>query len=298
MNNVKTNSIHAWVLASRPKTLTGALVPVLIGSSLAFMHGQFKFTPALICGIFACLMQVVANFINDYFDFIKGTDREDRLGPERACAQGWITPKAMKVGIIITTIIACLVGSSLIYYGGWQLIIVGLLCVVFAFAYTTGPYPLSYHGYGDILVLIFFGFVPVAGTYYVQTLTINWEVLIASLICGLVIDTLLIVNNYRDYEQDKVSGKKTVIVRYGKKFGEQLYLYVGIVATLLALSYASAGHYFAAILPLLYLVKHISVYKEMEQIGQGKELNTILGKTSVNILIMGLQLSLGFILSA
>lgn len=298
MSTIKTNSTYAWVLAARPKTLTGALVPVIIGTSLAYLHGQFQLTPALICGVFACLMQVVANFINDYFDFIKGTDREDRLGPERACAQGWITVRAMRLGIITTTIIACIVGSLLLFYGSWQLIIVGLLCVIFAFAYTTGPYPLSYHGYGDLLVLIFFGFVPVGGTYYVQALSINTDVIIASLVCGLVIDTLLIVNNYRDYYQDQISGKRTIIVRFGKKFGEQLYLYIGLIAAVLPLYFLKDGHLFAALLPLVYLIKHFQVYKEMKEIQTGKALNNILGKTSANILILGILISLGLVLSA
>ena len=298
MNTIKTNSPYAWVLASRPKTLSGALVPVIIGTSLAYLHGQFQFVPALICGLFACLMQVLANFINDYFDFIKGTDREDRLGPERACAQGWITANAMKGGIIVTTILACAIGSLLLLYGGWQLIVVGVRCVVFAFAYTTGPYPLSYHGYGDLLVLIFFGFVPVGGTYYVQTLSFNADVVIASLVCGLVIDTLLIVNNYRDYVQDQISGKRTIIVRFGKQFGERLYLFVGLIAAILPLYYIQDGYFFAALLPLLYIVKHFKVYQEMKEIKTGKALNGILGKTSANILILGVLVSLGLILSA
>ena len=106
-------------------------------------------------------MQIDANFINDLYDFLKGTDRADRLGPERACAQGWISPEAMKKGILVTTILASLTGVGLLWYGGWEMIPVGVLCILFAFLYTAGPYPLAYHGWGDVLVLIFFGFVPV-----------------------------------------------------------------------------------------------------------------------------------------
>lgn len=297
MTTIRTNSIHAWILAARPKTLTGALVPVIIGLSLAFMHGYFNPYPALICVLFAALMQVAANFINDLYDFTKGTDRADRLGPERACTQGWITPRTMKTGIVVTVTLASCIGSLLIIYGGWWLIVVGLLCVIFAFAYTAGPYPLSYHGYGDVLVIIFFGFVPVAGTYYVQTLSINSDVVIASLICGTVIDTLLVVNNYRDYAEDLISGKKTVIVRYGKEFGESLYLYLGLIAATLSLLFVLEGYLFAAILPQFYLIPHIKSYQKMKTIKKGKELNQILGKTSLNIMLMGLLLSLGFLLS-
>lgn len=298
MGDIRENSAKAWILAARPKTLSGALVPVIIGSSLAYLDGGFQWLPALICGLFACLMQIAANFINDLYDYLKGTDRqEDRLGPERACSQGWISASAMRIGIAVVIVLACLVGLSLIYYGGWELIIVGFLCVVFAFAYTTGPFPLSYCGYGDILVLVFFGLVPVGGTYYVQTLSWTWEVVIASLISGLIIDTLLILNNYRDFEEDKISGKRTLVVRFGKEFGGYLYLFVGVLASLLSLLFAFEGYLFAAILPQIYLIPHIKTYIEMKAIYQGKTLNLILAKTSKNILFMGILLSLGFLLS-
>ena len=135
MEEVKRNSLQAWILAARPKTLTGAITPVMIGTALAAMDGRFHWLPALICCLFASLMQIAANFINDLFDFLKGTDREDRLGPERACAQGWISPQAMKTGIIITVALACLIGCTLLFFAGWELIIVGVLCVLFAFLY-------------------------------------------------------------------------------------------------------------------------------------------------------------------
>ena len=297
MATIQTNSIQAWILAARPKTLSGALIPVLIGSSLAFMHHSFQWVPTLICALFACLMQIAANFINDLYDYLKGSDRSDRLGPERACTQGWITPKAMKFGIWITLTTACLIGLTLLFYGGWPLIIVGVLCVVFAFAYTTGPYPLSYHGFGDLLVLIFFGFVPVGGTYYVQSLTWTNEVTIASIICGLVINTLLVVNNYRDYEEDFISGKKTIIVKFGKRFGELFYLLLGIIAAGMCVAFVFEGSLFAGLLPQLYLIPHLKTYAKMKKIESGKELNLILGETSRNILLFGLLLSFGFMLS-
>lgn len=120
MEEVKRNSLRAWILAARPKTLTGAITPVMIGSALAYMDGHFQWLPALICCLFAGLMQIAANFINDLFDYLKGTDREDRLGPERACAQGWISPRAMRNGIIVTVLFACLIGSALLFYAGWE----------------------------------------------------------------------------------------------------------------------------------------------------------------------------------
>lgn len=296
MKEVKRNSLRAWILAARPKTLTGAITPVMIGTALATMDGYFQWLPALICCLFACLMQIAANFINDLFDYLKGTDREDRLGPERACAQGWISPRAMRTGIIITIALACLIGSALLFFAGWELMFVGIVCVLFAFLYTTGPYPLSYNGWGDVLVIVFFGFIPVGGTYYVQALTWTPDVTVASLICGLLIDTLLVVNNYRDREADARSGKRTVIVRFGEKFGRYFYLILGLIAALLCLWFIHAGHYYAALLPQLYLILHFLTWKKMVKIYSGKKLNSILGETSRNMLLMGILLSLGFLI--
>ena len=245
MNKIRRNSAHAWLLAARPKTLTAALVPVLMGSGLAFSDGAFQTPMAVLCLLFACTMQIAANFINDLYDYQKGTDREDRLGPRRACAEGWITPRAMRIGIGLTLLAACLCGLGLLYlswgklpHGGWELIAVGVTCILFAFLYTTY---LSYRGWGDVLVLVFFGFVPVGGTYYVQTGMLNADVLVLSVVAGLVIDTLLMVNNYRDVEQDKISGKQTLVARLGARFGRQAYLALGIAAVLLCTWFVFSG---------------------------------------------------------
>lgn len=296
MEEVIPNSPRAWLLATRPKTLTGAITPVLMGTALAAMDGQFHWIPALICCLFACLMQVAANFINDLFDFLKGTDRDDRLGPARACAQGWISPAAMKRGIATVIAIACLVGSMLLLYAGWQLAVVGALCVLFAFLYTTGPYPLSYKGWGDVLVVVFFGFVAVGATYYVQALTWTADVTVTCLVCGLMVDTLLVVNNYRDRQADAQSGKRTLIVRWGEPLGRYLYLLLGVVAALLCGWFAVGGHWYAALLPQLYLLPHLLTWRKMVRIHSGKPLNLILGETSRNILLMGMLLSLGMVL--
>ena len=201
-SNIKKNSVRAWLLAARPKTLAGAAVPVMIGLSLAYTDlrsaGTFDWLPALLCVFFAFVMQIDANFINDYFDFVRGNDDETRLGPKRACSQGWISGGAMRVAIAVTTALACLTGLPLIFFGGLEMILIGILCVVFCFLYTTH---LSYVGMGDVLVVVFFGFVPVCIPYYIETHTLTVQAAMASLACGLVIDTLLVVNNYRDIEE-------------------------------------------------------------------------------------------------
>ena len=185
---IKQNSLRAWILAARPKTLSGAAVPVLIGLSLAYTdastYGEnvFSWTAAVLCMLFALIMQIDANFINDFFDYTRGNDdAATRLGPLRACTQGWVSTDAMKRAIASTTCAACVIGLPLVYYGGLEMILIGALCVVFCFLYTTH---LSYLGLGDVLVLLFFGIVPVCITYYVQLHTITPEVFIASVACG------------------------------------------------------------------------------------------------------------------
>ena len=299
MKEIKQNSLRAWVLAARPKTLTAALIPVLLGSALAFSEGHFQEIPTLLCALFACGMQIAANFINDLYDFRKGSDREDRLGPERACAQGWISPDAMKVGIGVMLTLSSVAGLAVLFqlwgelpHGGWELLLLGGLCILFAFLYTT---KLSYSGWGDVLVLMFFGLVPVCGTYYIQTYSLNADVVVLSIIVGLVIDALLILNNYRDREQDAVSGKRTLVVRYGERFGRMLYLGTGLAACGLCLYMVTVGR----ITPLefmwapgAYLCMHSLTWWKMNKIRSGKKLNSLLSETSRNMLFFGLLLSI------
>ncbi len=282
---MKQNSPKAWILAARPKTLSAALIPVVLASALAASQGKFSLTPAVLCVLFATSMQIAANFINDLFDFLKNTDRDDRLGPERACQQGWITPRAMRWGIAATLAVACACGLCLLPYGGWMLAGIGAACVVFAFLYTT---LLSYCGFGDVLVWVFFGFVPVAGTYYVEAGSFCREVWLLSAACGLLIDTLLVLNNYRDREQDRLSGKRTLVVALGERFGSLFYLLQGVAAYVLVAFMSLEGNLWLAILPMLYLLPHYLTWRKMTQIREGRALNRILGFTSRNMLTFAL----------
>ena len=302
-NKIVINSFKAWIFAARPKTLTGAAVPVMIGAALALNQTgleQFAVIPAILCFLFAFIMQIDANFINDYFDCKKGNDNsETRLGPKRACTEGWITLPAMKKAIIMTTILAGIIGLPLIIYGGYGMILIGLLCVVFCFLYTT---KFSYLGLGDLLVLIFFGIIPVCFTYYIampQTeKNIPLDVFLASLACGFVIDTLLIVNNYRDRDNDRRDGKITLIVRVGEKWGARLYLLSGLIGEILMLfvskSYSEST--FAPTLLLGYLLLHFFTYERMLKIRQGKELNKVLGMTARNMFIFGILSTLAILI--
>ncbi|KAA6299876.1 MAG: 4-dihydroxy-2-naphthoate octaprenyltransferase [Candidatus Ordinivivax streblomastigis] len=202
----------------------------------------------------------------------------------------------MKRGIAGILFAACVTGSCLLFYGGWELLFVGAFCFLFAYLYTGGPYPLSYYGAGDLLVIIFFGFVPVCGTYYVQTLTLTVDVWIASLVSGLTVNTLLIINNYRDRNTDKESNKRTLIVRLGEPFGRYLYLLTGLMASLLCLWFLADGHFYAAFLPQFYLIFHFMTWRKMVRIYTGKALNITFGETARNMLLMGLLLSAGWLL--
>mgnify|MGYP001554138426 FL=1 len=292
---VAPGSAKAWLLAARPKTLAAAAVPVMIGLALAFADvgtAGFKTVPAVLCIAFAFVMQIDANFVNDYFDFVRGNDDDSRLGPRRACAQGWIEPRQMLRAFIITTAAACAVGLPLIVYGGWWLVAVGALCMVFCFLYTTS---LASRGLGDALVLVFFGLVPVCMVYYLQAGTVTLEALLASLACGLVIDTLLLVNNYRDIDADARAGKRTLVVRLGVRRGRQAYLLAGVAAVAVGLAFALFGHAWSALLPVAYLVLHYGAYRRMVIINKGKALNMVLGLTARNMLVYGLLVSIGFL---
>ncbi len=298
--DIKVNSLKAWVLAARPKTLSGAAVPVMIGVALAMADTDFhiRVIPAVLCFLFAFVMQIDANFVNDYFDFLKGTDDETRLGPKRACAQGWVTIGAMRWMLLATTALSCFIGLPLIYYGGWWMIAVGLFCVFFCFLYTTH---LSYMGFGDVLVLLFFGIVPVTMTYFLALpevmQTVTWECFFVSIACGLVIDTLLVINNYRDIDNDRRAGKHTLIVAIGEKWGRVLYFALGIAACLIGNVFHFSGHFWAVWLPIIiYLPLHVSTFIEMRKINKGTALNLVLGKTARNMFIYGLSVSVGLLI--
>ena len=298
--NVIKNSPKAWLLAARPKTLSGAAVPVMIGVALAWVDAQafdadvFSPLAAILCLLFAFIMQIDANFVNDFFDYVRGNDdASTRLGPLRACTQGWVSIDAMKQAIASTTVATCIVGLPLIYYGGLEMILVGLVCIVFCFLYTTH---LSYIGMGDMLVLVFFGIVPVCCTYYVQLHTVTWQVFLASVACGLVIDGLLIVNNYRDRYNDQQDGKQTLVVKIGAEATEWLYLALGITACAIGVVFWTNGHILAFILPFIYLLLHVFTWLKMRRINYGRQLNECLGETARNMFIYGLCIALGLLL--
>ncbi len=290
----KKSLVGVWVEASRPKTLTASASPVLLGCALAYYDGMFDIVPAVLCFLVALFAQIASNFANDYFDFKKGADREDRLGPERAVAQGWIAPKAMLVGTFVTLGVACLSGLLLICFADWRLIWVGIAIAVCVLAYSAGPYPLAYNGLGDICVLLFYGVIPVCFTYYIQTLSFSLLSFLLSVALGLLSVNILVVNNYRDYEQDKAACKRTTIVLFGRRFGRVFYIFNECMAFVLVLPLVlEAPRWILFLFGILFV---LCFYTTRELITlEGRALNRTLGHTARNVFLFAAVLSLFFV---
>lgn len=287
----KKSQVKSWLEAARPKTLPASLSPVLLGSVLAWCEGVFQLIPAILCFLVALLAQVASNFANDYFDFKKGADNEDRLGPERAVAQGWITPKAMLRATFLTLALSCLSGCLLLLYAGWVLIPVGIAIALCVLAYSAGPFPLAYNGLGDVCVVLFYGVIPVCFTYYVQALSFSSLSFLLSLSLGLLSTNILVVNNYRDYVQDRAAGKRTTIVLFGRTFGRLFYLFNGVVAILITVPLLLEAPSWLMFLFAGFFVFFLATYRELYRF-EGKELNKTLAYTAGNVFFFAVLLSL------
>ncbi len=287
---------RAWWLAIRPKTLPAATAPVLVGAAHAYREAAFRAWPALAALVGALLIQIVSNLANDYFDFKKGADTEERLGPPRVTQQGIISERGVLTGLAACIALALAVGSYLVAVGGWPIVAVGLVSLVCAVAYTAGPYPLGYNGLGEIFVFVFFGPVAVAGTVYVQSL--HWEPLaaLAGVPIGLLCANILVVNNVRDYETDAKAGKRTLAARFGRDFGVRLYLVDLCLAILALAGYVAATRAYVAALAGLVLLMAVPLYKAVKEL-RGRPLNPILGKTAQLELRFALAMALGIALS-
>jgi 1,4-dihydroxy-2-naphthoate octaprenyltransferase len=215
-NNHEDNPWQAWILAARPKTLPAAAAPVILGSALAGADGHFRFGPALAALLAALLLQIGANFANDLFDYQRGADAKDRLGPTRVTQTGLLSPAQVRGGIWLVFGLAALLGLYLTLEAGWLVVLVGLASILAALAYTGGPFPFGYYGLGDLFVFIFFGWVAVGGTYYVQAQSLSTLALWASFSMGFLITAILVVNNLRDIDSDRLAGKRTLAVRLGR----------------------------------------------------------------------------------
>lgn len=284
-------------MASRPKTLPAALAPVLVGMALAYADGGFRWLPALAAAAGALLLQIGANFANDYFDFFKGADTHERLGPTRVTASGLIGHGELRWGMVAVFGLAGLVGLYLIYVGGWPILAIGVASILGALLYTGGPFPFGYHGLGDFFVFIFFGLVAVGGTYYVQTLTLTPLVLLAATPVGALITNILVVNNYRDIETDARAGKRTLAVMLGRRGARMEYLLLLAVAYLVPLAlWLGFGWTPWVMLPWLTLPLAVPLVRTMFTSIDGPTLNVTLAGTARLSLFFGLLFALGIAL--
>ncbi len=291
--------LKKWIEAMRLRTLPVSIAGVLAGWGCAIWQEKFSIIPALLCLIFAITAQIASNFGNEYYDFKNGMDRKGREGFRRGVTEGDITPQAMKSATFAMLALAAVTGSLLIFYGGWWLIPVGFCILLAALAYSTGPYPLSHHGLGDITVIIFFGVIPVTFTYYLQTG--GWErmpqVLTTSAAIGMLAANVLIVNNYRDMDDDKAVGKHTTAVIFGRKVMGNIYLISGISAMILMTPLWIHLPLWTLLVPILYLVLHIATWHKLT-VSEGSALNPILGRTAINLLFFSLMLTVSIAVSA
>jgi 1,4-dihydroxy-2-naphthoate octaprenyltransferase len=219
-----------WLEATRPRTLPAAVVPVLVGTALAWRAGEAKSGAAAACLGFALLVQIGTNFANDYYDFVKGADTAERVGPRRAVASGLIQPATMRVAMIAVFAAAFVLGLTLLAYGGWPLLVIGVASIACGVAYTGGPYPLAYHGLGDVFVFLFFGLVATATTAFVQTREVTAAALVAGAAVGALATNILVANNYRDVETDARAGKRTLLVLWGRGYGRTQFAFAHAVA--------------------------------------------------------------------
>ena len=290
---VATPSLRTWLLAARPKTLTAAVVPVVVGTGLALGQGMAVLWPALAALVGAMLIQIGTNLTNDYYDFRKGADTHERVGPTRVTQGGLIAPQTVLAAGVTCFTLAAVVGVSLVARGGWPFVVIGLASVLAGWAYTGGPYPLGYHGLGDVFVMVFFGLVAVPGTFYAQALRLIPAVWPAAVAVGSIGTMILVVNNLRDMETDARAGKHTLVVRFGRSFGRGEYVVLLLVALAMPVKMVLMG--WCGWPALLALLATPLVWPPLSRVLRttGTALNPALGGTARFQAAFGLLLALG-----
>jgi 1,4-dihydroxy-2-naphthoate octaprenyltransferase len=276
--------------------LPAAIAPVIVGSALAFRDDVFDAVAAALCLGFALLIQIGTNFANDYYDFVHGADTAARVGPRRAVAAGLVSPRTMKHAMIAVFAAAFVLGLTLIAWGGPWLIAVGVASILSGLAYTGGPWPLAYHGWGDVFVFLFFGLIAVTVTYFVQAGEITSDALLAAVPIGLLAANILVVNNYRDVETDERAGKRTLVVQFGRRaarvqFGLSL-LIAFAIPVLFALQEGSGW----LLLPLAAIPMAVLHVRRLAQSKTPSELIALLGATGKLLALYALLFAIGLVL--
>ncbi|MCH8548661.1 MAG: 1,4-dihydroxy-2-naphthoate polyprenyltransferase [Balneolaceae bacterium] len=286
-----------WIQAARPQTLAAALVPIMVGASIAAENQLFRWDTTFVALFCAFAIQIGTNFANDYFDHVKGADTPDRIGFERATAMGYISPGAMLNATILTMGIAFLAGLYLVWIGGWVILVIGILSLLFGVLYTGGPYPLGYNGLGDIFVFIFFGIVAVMGTYYVNALEWSAYSFWASLPVGALCVNILVVNNLRDVDQDRIAGKRTLGVLLGESALKLEYLLMLLLSYTVPILFFLSFNYSAWILlPLLSIPGAVVLMRQIFFHEDKSTLNRTLERTAQFMVLYGLLFTAGILL--
>jgi 1,4-dihydroxy-2-naphthoate octaprenyltransferase len=289
--------MNVWFLASRPKTLIAAFAPIIMATGWAFHFHSFNWVPCLLCLTFACLVQITTNFANDYYDFTQGIDTVERIGPIRAVASGFVEPYKMLYATALAAGLSLLIGLSLLFYVPWWFLPIGFVSIFLSYAYTASPFSLGYKGWADVLILIFFGIVAVNGAFYAQTGFFRWEVFLSSIAIGLLATNICLVNNYRDYANDQKAGKKTLIVRFGKSFGELEYAFNGVFSFAVCLLLSALNERLGLLLPCLLIIWFVRLVSKLKRAKTSVQFNALLGQTAAFLgmysLLFSLSLNLG-----
>lgn len=298
MAEYPSNHFQTWLLAIRPKTLPAAVGPVIVGSTLAFSDHGFRLGPAIACFLTALLLQIGSNLANDVFDFEKGADQGERFGPTRVTQAGLLRPADVKRGMLMVFFLSAILGLYLTFVGGWPILVVGVAAILSAIAYTGGPFPLGYHGLGDIFVFVFFGIAAVVGTYYVQTLAVSATVWWMAVVMGLLTVAILVVNNLRDIENDRQVHKHTLAVRFGESFSRQEYLFCILTAYIIPVML-----WLRQDLPIFSLLIFLTIPMTFQLIKaiyaeSGRSLNKTLAGTSRLELLFALCFALGLVVDS
>ena len=287
--------LKAWLLASRPKTLFASVSPVMLGVAFALSSGHFEFLLACLTLITSVFIQVLTNYVNDYYDFLKGSDTKERFGPPRALQRRLVTPEAMRRAILMLTLVCLLLGGILVYFTDHVILWVGLLSILFAFIYTAGPYPLAYHGLGEVFVILFFGPVSVLGSYYVHSLEYGADLLLVSFAPGFLAALILMVNNIRDMKTDMASKKNTLVVLLGLRYSKILYTFLSLMVLLIPFFYIhSMGNpiLLSLLIAPLLIKTNLAIYSYKNP----ESLNQILALNSIALFIFCLLFSVGMFL--
>ena len=288
--------MNPWILAARPRTLGAALIPVIAGCALAISVSAFDPLGSALILACAVLIQIATNFFNDALDHAKGADTAGRLGPTRVTSAGLLPARRVITGAFLTLALAALFALPLVLRGGGIILLVGLLSLLFAYAYTGGPFPLAYLGLGEIFVILFFGLIAVAGTFYLNTLAFSVAAILAGLQIGLHSSVLLAVNNLRDLETDRAANKKTLAARFGLNFARRENAALLIAPFILGLAWLPLGYLWAFLLPLLTLPLAWWLARACLTATPDRQVNQLLAQAAALHAAFGLLLALAFLL--